>query len=100
VLIADLISLLSQVGKKDAPADPDDLAYFVRRPAGILIEYFGVSQLHYIGSWPPSGLPPRLCGCPAGGGALGAEFPFHLMDSAHHRQETATGGGAGVDIFA
>jgi hypothetical protein len=95
-----LISLLSEVGKEDPPADPNDFADFVRRLAGVLIEHFGVSQLCYIGSRPSSGLPPRLCRCPTGGGALGAEFPFHLMDSAHHRQETATGGGAGIDIFA
>jgi hypothetical protein len=31
---------------------------------------------------------------------FGAEFPFHLVDSAHHRQEAATSGGAGIDAFA
>jgi len=94
------ISLLSEVGKEDPPADPNDLADFVRRLAGIVIEHFGISQLCDIGSWPSSGLPSRLCRCPAGGGTLGAEFPFHLMDGAHHRQEAAASGGAGIDIFA
>jgi hypothetical protein len=62
-----MISLLSEVGKEDPPADPNDFADFVRRLAGVLIEHFGVSQLCYIGSRPSPGLPPRLCRCPTGG---------------------------------
>ena len=53
------------------------------------MEHFCVSPFHDIGSWPSSGLPPRLCRCPAGGGAFNAQLSFHLMDRAHHRQEAA-----------
>jgi len=95
-----LISLLSEVGKEDSPADPNDLADFVCGLAGVVIEHFGVSQLCDIGSWPPSSLSSCFCRCPAGGGALGTELPFHLMDSAHHRQEAAAGGSVGIDLFA
>jgi hypothetical protein len=33
-----LVSLFSEVGEEDPPADPDDFADFVRRLAGVLIE--------------------------------------------------------------
>jgi len=59
---------LSEVGKEASPANSNDLADFVRGLAGVVVQHFSVSQFQDIGSRPSSGLPSRLCRCPACGG--------------------------------
>src|SRR5260370_42493329 len=60
-----LLSLLSEVGNEASPANPNDLADFVRRLAGVVIEHSSVPQFQDIGSRPSSVLPSRLCRCAA-----------------------------------
>jgi hypothetical protein len=91
---------LREIAEEYPSPNADYLADLIGSLAGVFIEHFCVSQFHDIGFRPTSGLPSRFSRCPTGGCALCAQFPFHLMDCAHHRQEASAGGGACVNHSA
>ena len=92
--------MLGEVGKEAPSSDTHCLADFAGRFAGVFIQNLCVLQLRDIGSWTPSGFSSGPCRSPSCGRTLGAQFAFHLMDCAHHRQKAPSGGGTGIDSLA
>jgi membrane protease YdiL (CAAX protease family) len=77
------LSLLREIAEEYSPPHANHLADLIGSLAGIFIEHFCGSQFHDIGSWPSSRFSSRLCRCPTGRRALGAELAFHLMSRVH-----------------